>query len=616
MPENKNSMHKIEDIKSNLYDRQAKSFDYHKEGILHEEKYKVSKEWEKIDMSPKKQKNSSIFKTFFIFAILFFVGALGFAGYKFYKGGSVVSSENIEINIIGNAFTQGGEKLPLQIEIVNNNNASLELVDMIVEYPKGATQDASDIVRLPREAIGTIAPGKRVEKNIEVILFGDQNVTRDIKVKLEYHPEGSNAIFTKEEIYQITINSSPVSISMFAPDQTSANQEINLRVVASLNTTLPSENAVLKVEYPIGFRYTDADVKPALGNSIWSLEELSDKNPLVVNISGSLVGQDNDEQVFRVYIGTIRSSNQSSIDVIYNSLLHSVTIMKPFLETRVVINGEDSESYSVQGGKEIRANIVWSNNLPNRVDDVQIIARLSGNVFDKTNVTSDGFYNSADNSIIWDKNTEDSLSSVQPGASGNLSFSFKPLSISASNSAMRDPQIIIEVSIKGRQPSSGIGFSEINNFEKKIVKIISDFQIAANASYSSGSTPPKVETESVYKVVWTLSNSANTITNAEARAALPVYVKWVGKTGTNENISFDEVSKEVVWKIGNVKPNTGFGSIQREASFNVSIKPSFSQLGSTPLLVKELSLSGKDVFTEKIIRSSQRSVSTGESVIQ
>lgn len=616
MTENRNPMHKIEDVKRRLYDREDYSYQHHKEGVLHGEKHDVPTEWQKKEMTSKKNKNSSIFKTFFIFAIIFFLGAISFAGYKFLRGGSVVSGENIEINIIGNAFTQGGEKLPLQIEVLNKNNASLELVNMIVEYPKGATTDTSDIVRLPRESLGTIGSGQRVERNIEVVLFGDQNVVRDITVKLEYHPEGSNAIFTKEEIYQVTINSSPVSVSLFGPEETSSNQEINLKIVTTLNTALPSEQAVLKVEYPNGFRYNDSDIKPSLGNSIWSLDSLTQNNPLTVNISGSLVGQDNDEQVFRVYIGTIRSNDQSTVDIVYNSLLHSIVIRKPFLETRIVINGEDSDSYTVSGDKEVKANIVWSNNLPNKVEDVEVMVKLSGNVFDKSTVSSDGFYNSANNSIIWDKNTDDSLFSIQPGASGNLDFTFKPASVIGVNGAIRDPQIVIEVSIRGRQPSSGIGFSEINNFEKRVVKILSDFQIAANAIPSSGSNPPKVETESVYKIVWTLSNSVNTITNAEARASLPVYVKWVNANNSGESITFDEITKEVVWKIGTVKPNTGFGAGQREASFNISIKPSLSQFDSVPLLVREISLTGKDVFTEKIIKSTQRSVSTSSNVIK
>lgn len=608
MSEGKNPMHKIEDIKRKLYERENHSFDHHKEGILHEEKHDVSLEWDQGSTVVKKPKNSSIFKTFFTLAVIFFLGSLVFAGFKYIKGGSVVSSENIEINVIGNAFTQGGELLPLQIEIINNNNASLELVNMIVEYPKGATLDPSDIVRLPRESIGTISPGERVERNVDIVLFGDQNVVRDVTIKLEYHPEGSNAIFTKEKIYPVTINSSPVALSFFGPDQTSSNQELNFRIVATLNTTLPSEQAVLKVEYPNGFRYEGADIDPSLGDSIWSLEDLSTTSPLVLNIKGRLVGQDNDEQVFRAYIGTIRSNNQSSVDVVYNSVLHSVAINKPFLETRIVINGEDGEYYAAQGGKEIKANIVWSNNLPNKVDNVEIIARLSGNVLDKSNITSDGFYNSADNTITWDRNVDDIFGSVEPGANGNVTFSFKPLSVIGSGSSVRDPQVIIEVSIRGREPSSGIGFSEVNNFEKKVVKILSDFQIAANAFHSSGPKPPKAESTTFYNVVWTLSNSVNTITNAEARASLPVYIKWVGSG--SKDVTFDEVSKEVVWNIGTVKPNTGFGSVEKEVSFNVSITPSLSQVGSVPLLVQGINLSGKDAFTEKIIKSSQRSVST------
>lgn len=608
MASQKREMHKIEDVKSKLNDPEDHAFLHHKEGVLHKEIQNISREWQNFKNETPKQKTTSVFKTLFIIAVIFFICASLFAAYKFYEGGSVVSSENIEINVIGNAFTQGGENLPLQIEIINHNNASLELATMIVEYPKGATTNESDLVRLPRENIGTIKSGQRVEKNINITLFGDQNVVRDIKVKLEYHPEGSNAIFTKEKIYQVTINSSPVALSFFGPNETSSNQVLNFKIVATLNTSLPSEQAVLKVDYPAGFRYEDSDIKPSLGDSIWSLEDLSLNNPLSINISGRLVGQNNDEQVFRVYVGTIKSNNQSTIDIVYNSLLHTITIKKPFLETRIVIDGDDAEYYSVQGGKEIRTNIVWSNNLPNRVDNVQIIAKLSGNAFDRSTIISDGFYNSLDNTIIWDRNIDESFSSIQPGVSGNVSFLFKPLSVVGSGGTVREPQIVIEVSIRGREPSSGSVSTEVNNFERKVIKILSDFQLSANAYHVSGPKPPKIENETIYKVVWNISNSTNTITNAEARALLPIYIKWKG--ANSSGLSFDESSREVVWNIGTVQPNTGFGSIQKEASFNVSLSPSLSQVGSVPLLVREVYITGKDVFTDKIIKTSQRSIST------
>ena len=133
------------------------------------------------------------------------------------------------------------------------------------------------------------------------------------------------------------------------------------------------------------------------------------------------------------------------------------------------------------------------------------------------------------------------------------------------------------------------------------------------ATYLSGSNPLKAETGTNYKITWTLSNSANSILEAQARATIPIYVNWVGLAqGEDQNVTYNEVTREVTWNIGQVAPNTGMGS-NREASFIISINPSLSQVGSVPQLMKEIYLSGKDSFTGTSINSKRSPITTSSS---
>jgi len=609
---------KIEDIKMDLYDPNDKAMSHQREGVLHKVEHEVSKQWsddelrKKENMNHKNKKSyGSIFKSFFIFSIIFFIGALGFAYYKFTNNDVSVSSDKIDIKIIGNAFTKGGEELPLQIEITNNNTANLELANLLVEYPKGAEDNNIDVVRLPKETIGTIAPGESAIRNIKVKLFGEEKSIRNIKVSLDYHPEGSNAIFTKDKFYPVTISLAPLSLIIESPTSTTSNQPITFKVTASLNTSLPNENSVLQLTYPNNFEFESATPSPIIGSSVWDLSAISPTNPITVEIKGRLVGQDGDEQVFHAYAGTTNGTDQSVVSVVYSSVLQKVLISKPFLEANILVNGQNLKEYAVSGGANVEVQISWANNLSTRITDGQIIVGLSGNVYNKNAVSpKNGFYDSANNQIIWDKNSISELAEINPGEKGTITFSFKPLSlIGLSN--ISNPQVSLKVSIRGREPLTGTTFNEINNFSEKIVKILSDFQIATGASYSSGSMPPKAETETKYIITWTLSNSANPITGAIAKASLPIYVKWAGllSTSLNENVSYNEVSREVTWNIGAVNPNTGINS-NREASFAVTLSPSLSQVGSVPQLVKDVYLSGTDSFTNTLIKSTKGPVTT------
>jgi len=610
------SRNKIEDIKRSLYDPNDKEMMHLREGVLSSVKYDVPLDWKdnipkQSNMKNKPRKQSiSPFKKFFIISVIFFIGALGFAMYKFFGNDISVSGDNIDIQVIGNSFTKGGESLPLQIEISNNNKSNLEFVNLIVEYPKGSEDNTTDVVRLPKDSIGTIKAGERVIRNIDVKLFGVEKSTRNIKITLEYHPQGSNAIFTKDEYYPVTISLAPLSVSIDAPASTISNQLVSIKVKVTLNTTASEGNPILQVTYPNNFVFESASPVPLLGNSIWSLSSLSITDPVTIDIKGRILGQEGDEQVFHAYAGETGDMDQSKVNVVYSSALQKIEITKPFLDARILVNSKDQAEYAVRGGDDVNVEIDWSNNLSTLITDGQIIANLSGNVFDKSTVkTNNGFYDSVNNQIIWDRNSVSTLSEINPGESGTLTFSFRPASFAGSLNVIKDPQVVINVSIKGRQPQLGSTFNEINNFSEKIVKVLSDFQIASSASYLKGSNPPKAETETTYSINWILSNSSNGIKEAEAKAIIPLYVNFVGAaSGETENITYNEVTREVVWNIGQVLPYTGLSS-NREASFVVSLKPSLSQVGSIPQLTKEINLSGKDSFTDTLLKSIRSPIS-------
>lgn len=614
---NEDHKNKIEDIKRNLYDPNDHLVGHQHEGILHKVKHQIRDEWKDEEKNNENNMNKkskkppvSIFKKFFIVAIIFFLGALGFAFYKFSTNDTAVSNEKIKIEVIGNAFTKGGEDLSLQIEITNSNSARLELAALSIEYPKGADTTQNDIVRLPRDVIGTIMPNETVLRNIKVNLYGEEKTIRNIKVSLDYHPEGSNAIFTKDKYYPVTISLAPISVSVEGPTNTISNQSISLKIKTTLNTSLPESKPILQVTYPNNFVLESASPLPFLGNNTWDLSSLTTVVPIEVEIKGRLIGQDGDEQVFHAYVGTSSETNPSAVSTIFSSSLQKISITKPFLEANILVNGRDQTEYAVSGGSTVSVEISWANNLSTRITDGQIIVSLSGNVFDKSSVSSvNGFYDSANNQIIWDKNSVSGFSEINPGEKGVVSFNFKPRSL-IGVSSIKDPQVNIKVSIKGREPLFGSTYNDVNNFSEKIVKILSDFQIVASANYLSGSLPPKAETETKYTISWTLSNSANNIKQAQARASLPIYVKWIGlTTGENENVSYNETTREIIWNIGSVLPNTGIDK-ERDASFIVSLNPSLSQVGSIPQLMKETYLSGTDAFSESLIKSTRSGVTT------
>lgn len=616
----KDRTERIEALKQKLFTAKDDIVRKTRQGVLHmKNNVKIPDTWaptvkKHVETTARIMSKPSLFKKFFTFSLIFLVLALGFAAYKFIGGKNIVSSENIVIEVLGNAFTPGGEELPLQVTITNKNSVPLEFANLIIEYPKGS--DLNSMERIKKD-LGTVASGKTHAENLNVILFGDQGTTRTIKVRMEYKTRGTSAIFTKDYSYNVMISNAPIVLSVEAPSDVSSNQEMTLRYKIAANSSKTSENLMLKVTYPTGFIFKSATPSPALSNNLWVLGDLGPGGQKEVELKGMLVGADGEERSFRAFVGTADENDEAKIGVVYNSILETIAIKRPFIEAKIAVNGKTGESVSVGSQGSVSAQIQWANNLPTRIDNLEIRAKLSGSAFNEESIQPrSGFYDSINDEIIWDRNTIDDFKSVSPGESGTLDFSFTPRANSG-GVLVNDPTVLITVAIKGTQPGDGSAVKEISSGEKMTVKVSSSFQLAIKGLHSIGpfqnvgTIPPQAEKATSYTIVWSATNSSNKITNAEVRSTLPTYIKWMGTVSpSSEDVTYIPSTREVIWKVGTINQGTGFSSEAREMAFQVEFTPSISQVGSAPVILNDTQVTGIDQFTNAQVRTTRPKITT------
>lgn len=624
--EDTNNKDYLEELKKDLYSKRN-VFSQRKKisNLISRKNFSIPEDWgsnarEKISAVKKSfLYERGIFKKFLLGSIIFFLISITFTFFVFYRGQNTVSLDNIEINIMGDTFVAGGEELPLQIEVSNKNNTPLEFGELLIEYPRGSTGSVeNDFVRL-RESLGTIPSGGTVRKDIKVILFGKQGELKEIKTTLEYRVKNSNAIFSKEQKYSVSLSSSPLVLSVLAPSKISSNQQIEIEARMISNSKEILKDVLLKVDYPPGFKFEESSLKAVLGDNVWDLGDLAPGAEKKVILKGKIYGEENEERVFRFYSGAKDKNDSTEIGIIYNSFLLVVFVEKPFIEGKILVNGEYQNEYTSPSNEEIRVNINWANNLPTKVEDMEIQAKLSGNALNRSRViASGGFYNSIENEIVWNKDTLSQLASVQPGDNGSLSFSLFSLpSVGSNLEIINDPTIEIEVNLKGRQVEEGGSLKDIISSDRKVIKINSDFQLAVQALHNSGSLentgpiPPKAEQKTTYSIVWSIKNSANNLKNAEVKATLPIYVNWFGKfLPDTEDITYNGLTREVIWRPGLISRGTGFSLDNREVAFQIELLPSLSQVGSVPLLINETVAVAEDTFTGDILSSRKNSLNT------
>jgi hypothetical protein len=327
---------------------------------------------------------------------------------------------------------------------------------------------------------------------------------------------------------------------------------------------------------------------------------------------------DGEEKTFHVFSGSQNNSDKSKIGIVFNSLGHTLTIKKPFIEARLAINGVYQSEYAVDSNTTISGQINWVNNLDTKVEDLEIRAQFSGNALNRKSINANqGYYNSSLDTILWDKNSQYKFSEVNPGDSGSVNFTLSPLSLfSASRGILTAPTIQVSVSVSARQSTLG-GTQKLNDSELKIIRVISNVGLGAKALYyigafpNSGPIPPKAEQETTYTIVWNLSNTANNISDAKVRSTLPAWVRFIGPISPpTENLTYDPATREVIWEVGGIPASTGITGDSREVSFKVGLMPSLSQVGTSPVLINETTLTGRDDFAKVNVQVSKLALST------
>ncbi|MEK7628618.1 MAG: hypothetical protein AAB421_04365 [Patescibacteria group bacterium] len=557
-------------------------------------------------------------------SVVFFIGSAGIFFYYFTvgSGGTVAAPGNIDISVRGPAFVVGGEPAELQISVVNRNQAMLELADLIVKYPDGTRSPTDFITDLPQQriALGSIEPGGRRQGTVSAVFIGKESARGLVHVELEYRVANSGAIFVAPQEYPFTFSSSPLSLSLEANKEAIPGQRILLTTKVTSGSDTVLKDALLEMEYPFGFTVDSRTPEPAHGD-VWELGDIRPGDEKIISVRGTITGQAGDDRTFRARAGTRKLKTNKQTDIVLAESVHRIVIERPFIGLDILVNRitNDGQAGVISAGDTVTIGIPWVNNLTTPITNAVIVARLSGLPVAKGSVkTPDGFYRSADNTILFDKSTTRGVLEVlEPGERGTVSFSFQvpPESDIAS---VREAAVDIAVHAAGKRIAESSVPETLQSSVTKTLKLASNVKLIAQGFYYSnpfgsvGPLPPKVNEETTYAVVLTLLNTSNKIKDAVVTAELPPYVRWIGVySPAQERITFNSLDGTISWTVGDITQSAGVGTVPpRQVAFAVGFTPSSSQVGQQPEIIRALTFKGVDVFTTAVTQTDHPAVNT------
>lgn len=554
------------------------------------------------------KKHHTFAKWIFALAVLFFVGALGIAAFFLTGNRNVLSTDKIDIVVTGPTSVSAGEILPLAIEIVNENTAILQTADLLIEYPRGtrSPDDVTTELLRARLSLGDLAPGERLATTSKAIVFGEENTQQEIIVSLEYRVAGSNAIFVKERAFTVEIDDSPVAFSVDAPASVNSGDEVRLEVVVRSNSTAPIENVVIQAHYPFGFSYTSASPEPVFGETVWNIGDIEPEGERTIIVRGTIEGQNDEDRIFKFDLGVEGEQGDiSDIGTSFATVEHSIRIARPFVDLALAIGGQRGDTFGILTGGNANLELTWRNNLSNALTDVVLELGIEGSGIDERTITSGvGSYNSSQNSITFDKRTLSSLATLAPGATGRATVTFRALPLSELAGTVVNPDIRLTLTMRGVPVGVRDVPEQIRTSTASVIKVITDATLDTAVYYdsgpfsNSGPVPPRAEQETTYTVVWEASSSVNDISDARVSAKIPPYVSWKGAVSpADADIVYNPSTGSIEWRIGTLRAGDGYKTPARSVAFQLGLTPSVNQIGSTPSLIGEASLSGRDGFT-------------------
>jgi len=612
----KNKDNSIDQLDRDLYDPR-KDFENRSRRRIHERDIELEQEFKGDDFDKIKNERqkyklpSSLFKKIFIASLLFFSVAAVLAGFSLYEGNTTVSEDLIAMDMIAQPFVDGGEQLKLQVQVQNFNEQELQLPDLVLSYPKDSGIDAEKIFL--RRSLPPVGPRDLVTESFDIVLFGQEGDVREIEATLEYRIDKSSSIFIKEAAHEVIVRSAPTQIAIDAPASVVRDQEIVLAVELAKNSSVQVNDTLLKITYPPAFEFLSSNIEPQSGNNTWAFPSIGDVTERI-ELTGRLSALEGQGQSFLIEYGKQSQLNQNVFETVFNARTHTVNVLKPFIETGLIVEGDTDGTTSMRSGDEVYGTLSYKNTLATNLQSPKISLILEGDIYDSTKVfASKGFFDSSQKTIIFDRTTIDGFDSLSPGEEGEFEFRIGLRDILESQETINQPKLDLVVDVVGQEPNgdqqTAFGIS------RHTISLNSDFRATSRALYGEGAfvntgpMPPKVDTPTTYTAVFSVTNNSNLVRGAKLTATLPSYIRYLNQVAPSierRNVTFEPTTRILTWNIGDVEAGHGYGNKPpKELFVQLELTPSATQLGNSVEMTGEITLTGTDSFTDTSLNFKQ-----------
>jgi hypothetical protein len=504
--------------------------------------------------------------------------------------------DQVALTIQGPDRVTLGSDVSYDVTYANNSADILTGARLLVIYPQGFSftiaEPKADNVQGTEFTLGDIAPGTAQTIRLNGRLTGAVKTEQLFIARLQFLPQGSSEVLQIESSFTTTIETAAFTFAVEAPATLLPNNELVIDIDLENNEATPLANVQVRATYPGGFDFQSATPAPTKDENIWTVDSLGIGEKKEFQIKGLLGGNIDEVKRFILEAGFLDENGnflkQTEVEKIVKLIQPAVTVVQAVDgKTELTIGPDDELEYTIGFQNTGPAG------LTNLVLDVAF--NPIGAWDTKTLVIMNGGAVKEGNIIRWDGVKVPELRALEPGQSGEVSFTVRaPSQITVDDPADKHFATTTTPTIK-------IGTAAVTG-NPIVVKYRAGISAGATSSVISGPNPPQVGQATVYEVSWTLTNLYNDLTGARFVGAVPTGAEFVPNSGhvsAGEDLVYNVNTRQILWNIGKVPSNVGKLQPNLSATFRITITPQPNEANTKKMLVTAQEFTAKDAWTNE-----------------
>ncbi len=568
-----------------------------------------------VDVSRFKPRQKSVFvsviKNLFVLAVLFCLGYGLF--YYFFSPSS--NEAKVDLKVSAPASVKAGETFTYTINYENRSEFPLSNIRLELKYPENFERGEVSGEALPIGNAGNffevpdLSVGARAEIKIIGKLLAKEGSANVMTVGLSYEPQDFSSEFKTEAVSSVLVSGLGFDVGFEYSNAVLVGQENEVDIAFNpltetfldefdLSFAFP-ENISLVASTSVPVKATSSPVKIEKNNLSWHLSNMassSESYHLPVRYQVNRKVGDTQDIILRLS----RTGADGKTYVFLEKVI-TLNIMTSNLNLTLSVNDNKAEG-AANFGDELNYSLSYTNKSENILQDIVLMVVLESDWLDWSSLQEAKGGKTKNNTIVWTKEELPDLASLAPGSSGTLDFQIKlkpyDHDVLGKNAAV---QSYAYFNLGGK--STGLNDSKSNTV---LTKINSDFQFKEKVLYfnednmpvGSGPLPPAVGQETSVRVYWNIENNLHELKGVKVSTQLPDYVNFKEvRSSSQGNLSFDPVTRSVVWDLGDLPISV----YQAGTQFDVSLLPSAAQRNSLLVILRGAGAQALDADTGAIL---------------